>query len=501
MPQLILLLIVFVTLIVSPPVSHAQADPFADLPDCYFTAASPDPNIEIGALIYNIETGAGCAENLDILFPVASVPKIFVAAALFDWMLESNVIDFNTELTFSERYWMGGRGDCLNGAALNSKVTLGELSDTMIGCSDNAATWMIMDAMGWERVDQYIDSTGIDGISTVIPYSEVDRQKLIFMDQRWATVPIAMASRFYRSEMQTGLDTYFDEPPQYTIQDEIDANKAYFDSSVYNAVTPRAMGEYMLKLAADAPRTDNAGQVARWVFNTMLLTPRQFTAQAIPGTITVGAKNGWDMGLRAEVNVMFANLPERQRNPNAISIIFARQKSFDVSNLQPPTPNESGAINQYLLQLAPTISRLLYPNYVESEVAYTRQISTAVVNPKIVMDICWNPYAERGFLFEYRGQLENCWFNQQQTRVVPGDQIGVGLILQYLGERDTRITFVYTDPNGMKRSYQTERFFQNSAAVYWFHPIPPGMIGTWTVDVYINRVRVFTRDVEVQSLF
>lgn len=488
---------------VLPMVSRAQVYPLLDnLPECGFTAAAPDDNIIIGAVVYNIRTGAGCAENLDEVFPVASVPKLFVAGALFDWILTEDVITFDTELTFSERYWMGGRGDCLDGATLNQPVTLGELGDVMIACSDNAATWMLMDAMGWERVDAYADSLGIEGIGPVIPYSEVDRQKLIALDARWESVPVAMASRYWRSDMTMGLDGYFDAIPTYTRADEVEANQRYFDTTDYNTLTPRALAEYMLTLGDDSYRTDDRGQIARWVFNTMLLTQRQFSAQAFPGTVTVGAKNGFDRGVRAEVNVLFEFLPERNRNPDAFTLVFARQQDLSAANIQPPSTSDRGVLNQYLLTLSPVIADILYPSYAEPEIAYTRQVSSVTVNPKLVMDACWNPYAAGGYLFADRGQLETCWQNQRASQVAPGDNIGVGLILQRLNERDTRLTFRFTAPNGTQRSYQTERFFQDSAAVYWFHPVPNDAtsVGEWQVDVYLNRARVYTQTLEVAPL-
>lgn len=499
--------LLFGVLLVHTPSASAQFDllttDFLDtLPNCNFTDVAPTDDMILGAVVYNFRTGTGCAENLDTAFPTASIPKLFVAATTFQWILDNPAIGFDTELTFSERYWMGGRGDCLNGATLNQQVTVGELGDVMIACSDNAATWMLMDAMGWEQVTSYVDGLGIDGVGTVIPYSEVDRQKLIFLDERWGNVPVAMASRFYRSDWTGGLTpTYFDAPPLYTREQETDANALYFENTDFNTLTPRAMSEYLVKLANDSPKRDNDGQIARWVFNTMLLTPRQFSAQAIPGTITVGAKNGWDTGLRAEVNVMFDDLPEQQRNPSGFSVIFARQTDFTSPTLQPPTTNENGLLNQYLLALAPVIRSLMYPGYVAPPANPSSLVSSAVVNPKLVMDACWNRYAANNFLFAFRGELENCWNNQPASRITPGDDIGVGMILWRLNERDTRLTFIFTDPNGVARSYNDQRFFQDTAALYYWQPVPPDQTGTWTVEVYLNRRAVFRQQVEVAALF
>jgi len=139
-----ILLLIGLSLLTLHPV-HAQTPPSTAvldaLPPCGYTAAAPDGNILVGAVVYNLQTGTGCAENLDTLFPVASVPKVFVAAAFFQTVLETDgLINFQTPITFSDRYWMSGRNSCLDVRALNAQVAAGKLSDMMIACGDNAAT-------------------------------------------------------------------------------------------------------------------------------------------------------------------------------------------------------------------------------------------------------------------------------------------------------------------------------------------------------------------------
>jgi len=484
----------------------AQPDNWLDdLPNCQFSATAPNDNIIVGAVVYNLRTQRGCTENLDEVFHVASVPKLMVAGAFYDAMLREGIVSFDTAMTFSERYWMGGRGDCLDVSRLNQQVTLGELSEMMIYCSDNAATWMLMDAIGWETVNQYIAGLGIAGIGEVIPYAEVDRQKLILLDDRWQNVPTAMASRFYRSDVLPGLANYFTgEAPTtpYTPEQELDASARYFDQTDYNTLTPRAMAEYLRQMALAVQYDTDEGQAAWWLFNTMLLTQRQYSTQAMPGRVLVGAKNGFDYGLRAEVNVIFEPTFEDDRNPTAFVILFTRQPDFTQPDIQPPTNSEAnGVLNRYLLQLSPVVRDLLYPNAELPPVEYSNQIRTALVNPKLIMDSCWNAHAQTGYQLIY--DLEACWLSQSRSRFVPGDFIGVGLLLQRLGERDARLTYVFTDPNGIARSYHTEYFLQNDIAVYWFHPIPddPASLGEWRVDVYLNRVRVYSELITVEPLF
>jgi len=496
----LLALIVLLSVGLRPAQAQAPSTDILDtLPACGYTAAAPDDNILVGAVAYNLQTGAGCAENLDTLFPVASVPKVFVAAAFFQTVLETDgLINFQTPITFSDRYWMSGRNSCLDVRALNAQVPAGELSDMMIACSDNAATWMLMDALGWQTVDSYVDSLDIPDIGRVIPYSEVDRQKLVFLDERWRQVPIAAASRFYRSRNDNLLLTsYFDQIPRYNRDELVAANARYFDETTYNTITPRAMAAYLFKLAEDAPQNTNDGQVARWLFNTMLLTQRQYTAQAVPGQVTVGAKNGFDTGLRAEVNVMFNRLPGQQRNPTAFSIVFIRQQNLDVPNMQPATNRDDAILNSYLLDIAPTLGRTLYADTYKPGVTNDNRLSTIVVNPTYIIDTCWATYADRGYLLEARGALEVCLLNQGQRPFQTGDGLGLAFTLYNLDELDARLTYVFTEPNGEAHSYQDYRLSRESDAVYWFHPIGRGQGGTWTVDVYLDQRLVYTTQVDV----
>lgn len=68
----------------------AQAQSALDaLPDCGFSVPNDSSGTRVGAVILNFETGAGCAQALDRQFNVASVPKLFVAGAYYDWMVRA----------------------------------------------------------------------------------------------------------------------------------------------------------------------------------------------------------------------------------------------------------------------------------------------------------------------------------------------------------------------------------------------------------------------------
>jgi len=254
MLRLILLCFLFV------PMTHVALaqDPtlFDALPPCQFTdfaQSQADDNVIVGAVVYNLYTGVGCQENLDMLFPIASVPKLFVGGASYEWIFsQPDILNLDMSLTFGERYWMGGEVDCLNDSYLNQKIPFYQLIEVMIACSDNSATWMMMDAIGWDAPNQYAERLGITGLGEIIPYSEVDRLKLSMIDEQWNTVPASLASRYYRAELVTGLDAYFDELPDYRRREEIRANQLYFDTTTYNSATPRALAQYLLRLNEEA---------------------------------------------------------------------------------------------------------------------------------------------------------------------------------------------------------------------------------------------------------
>ena len=92
-----LLWLLAISLLIAVPVVTAQTDADSSpidldsLPGCGFTERSGIPNMNVGAVVINFETGEGCVENLDRTFQIASVPKLFIAGAFYEWMLEGRI--------------------------------------------------------------------------------------------------------------------------------------------------------------------------------------------------------------------------------------------------------------------------------------------------------------------------------------------------------------------------------------------------------------------------
>jgi len=488
-----LLLLLSVTLLTP---AQAQFTNLDTLSNCNFSALAGRDDIQVGAVILNLETGDGCTENLDMLFPVASVPKLFVLGAYLE-KVSLNELSFTQQTVFTRDYWMGGRSDTLNESRIGDLVTLGELSEIMIARSDNAATWMLMDEMGWSSVQAYVDRLGIDGIGTVIPYSEVDRLKLEFLDEQWANVPNGIASRFYRRRIvdEDLVPTYFNSVPFMSDSDRRNINEQYFTTYDFNTITPRAMAEYIFWQRENlftAPSSQ--ATAARWFFNTMLLTQRQYSTQALPGTTIVGAKNGFDYGLRAEVNVTVPAVDAYA--PQTIIIIFARQTDFSADDLQRPSNSENGVLNQLLGELSVPISQTLYPSFIPPVVNRSENIVKMIFQTQEEVNTCWNPFATSDFT--QLNVLESC-FNAMldKTFFEVGDNLSLGLILRGLDGSDTRLVLIYTAPDGRQFSYQTQWFFTGDAGFTWNHPVDQA--GIWTVDLYINLERVSSRLLQVED--
>lgn len=488
-------LIITLLLTCSTNFSQAQeADFLRDYADCGFVAQA-DENLKIGAVVLNLETRLGCIENYDTSFNVASVPKIFIAAAYYDWLAQGLVSPADT-IQFTRNYWMAGRNACLTEDKIGESYSYQELVELMINCSDNAATWMLMDYFGWGRVNSYVQDLGIEGIGEIIPYSEVDRLKLTFLDERWANVPRAMASRFSRRNMTSGLLDYFDIIPERPSRSEFATiNQRYFEEYSYNTITPRALATYFLRLHDDL----NSDSAEAWftassLFDVMRYTQRLYSAQAISGTVYVGSKNGFDRGLLAEANILFSSLEDPI--PTGIVLLFAQYETLNQNNTQ-LSGSVGGGLNDLFRQFSPQIQETLFPNYREPEILSSFQVSSITFQQQDPIQICWNPYFASGFDSILLPALENCFLSLAPRISYPVDEnIAFGMVLRNLNFNDTRFVFVYIAPDGRHFSYQIDRQNVNSSAIYWYHPID--MAGQWKIDIYINLQRVHGETVIAQ---
>ena len=272
------------------------------------------------------------------------------------------------------------------------------------------------------------------------------------------------------------------------------ANAEYFDRYNYNTATPRAIAEYILKLSDDLNQPDTPqGEIASWLFNTLLLTQRQYSVQAVPGTIFVGAKNGSDYGVWAEVNVLYASLETRL--PQAMIIIFLKQTDFEASDLQRPW-NPDGVLHNYLRSLSPQITAKIYSDPMPPVPNDPLPEPFVVFNTRVLIENCWEWYVVSDY--EALDRLDACWRNLQQIDSVTVDeQVGFGLIFYDLEATDTRFTFIYTAPSGEQFSYQQSVLSQEDAPAYWHRRLDEA--GMWRTDIYRDLHLVHSRTITVEA--
>lgn len=485
--------LVLLALFVTAVETKSQLLSLDDLPPCNFTSEITVDNLRVGAVLLNMETGQGCAENLDTIFPVASVPKLFIAGAFLE-KVAANEADLEDTVTFTHHYFMGDNNACLQQEQLDQSLPLGYLNEVMIACSDNAATWMMMDMLGWQSVQNYINRLGIANVGPVIPYSEVDRLKLAYLDGRWANVPQSIVSRFYRRNPDEALvRQYFDEMPRYTPDELALANAAYFERYNYNTATPRALAEYILKLSRDLQQPDTPqAEAAHRLFDVMLLTQRQYSVQAAPGTVFAGAKNGSDYGLWAEANILYTSL--ETRIPQAIVIMFLQQTDFDTPDLQRPWNPGDGVLNQYLRSLSPQIMAKVFPEPDLPPPADPLPTPFVIFHSRAFIENCWEWYVIGNF--EALDRLDACWRNLEPVDQIGLDeQLGFGLVFYDLDRPDTRFTFIYSAPGGQRYSYQQSVLDQEDAPAYWYRHLDE--TGEWQIDIFRNLHLVHSQTIKV----
>jgi beta-lactamase class A len=474
-----------------PPQATLAQDVFQTLEPCRFNAYAERDDLIIGAVVLNWETGTGCTQNLNSTFPVASVGKLFIADVLYQRVYDG-FADFETELTFTSDYLMNGQDDCLGESRLGEKVTLAYLGNIMISCSDNPATWMLMDYLGWDTVNAYVQSLGIGGIGEIIPYSEVDRLKLSLLDPSWLDVPRHLSSQFYRQRSsREAVSAYFSPVPRYSGDDYRRANALYLETFTYNTATPHALALYMQKLRDDLlTGDDRARTVASWIFNTMLLTQRVFSTQYMPADVYVGSKNGFDLGYRAEVNITTRDL--QTALPETLSIIIVRHRDIDIPDLQ-PFRFRNVPTTDLLLTLAPHLANMLYPNAsfaVPPVTVRDDRVRRVVLNTDPVLYPCFENYLQ----YDYLDGLQRCWATIPSVDRTTGNVLfGVGIVLRNLPEA-AHMTLVYVLPDGTVRTYQMHRFGRVNTAEAWFEDV--SIPGLWRIDVYFDLQPIYT-----QSLF
>ena len=112
-----------------------------------------------GLYIKDLRKGLEYTYNVDRPFPSASLVKLPLMVATFQAIKEGR-ISLQTVVTMKRRDRRGGSGR-LRFCRTGSAFTVSELLDHMIGESDNTATHLLVDLLGFDYINQVFERIGL----------------------------------------------------------------------------------------------------------------------------------------------------------------------------------------------------------------------------------------------------------------------------------------------------------------------------------------------------
>ena len=115
--------------------------------------------MDIGAYVYDFETGACASVGGDTRMMAASMIKLAIAASFLE-LAETNKVSLDDVYTLEDSDIVGGTGS-LGGRGAGATVTYGEMLDLMIAESDNTAANILIDEMGMDAVNDTIKRLGL----------------------------------------------------------------------------------------------------------------------------------------------------------------------------------------------------------------------------------------------------------------------------------------------------------------------------------------------------
>jgi beta-lactamase class A len=116
-------------------------------------------NGDVGVYIKSLKTGRVFEYHTDHTFVSASLIKLPVMIATFDAIKEGR-ISLNTRIRYKREFWRDGSGH-MKYARFGSYYPLSYLIYQMMTKSDNTATAMIIDLLGYDYLNQRFESMGL----------------------------------------------------------------------------------------------------------------------------------------------------------------------------------------------------------------------------------------------------------------------------------------------------------------------------------------------------
>ena len=154
---------------------------------------------KVGLAFIDLRTGKELTINGTQEFPTASVGKVPVMAAAYA-LAENSQLNLDTKVRYRPQDRLGGSG-ILQWTPCGRYYSLRRLISLMIMHSDNTATKMVVDNLGLDAINGYLQAQGLSGI--VIADPTMLREPPL--DRRNITTPLAMAHLVARIEQRQGF--------------------------------------------------------------------------------------------------------------------------------------------------------------------------------------------------------------------------------------------------------------------------------------------------------
>ncbi|HYK40685.1 MAG TPA: serine hydrolase [Candidatus Eremiobacteraceae bacterium] len=114
----------------------------------------------LGVYVLDLATGSSIASNADETFPTASTIKIAILAEFFR-QAQQGKLNLNELYTLQSSDLVGGSGIATALTPGITKLTLRDVAALMISVSDNSMTNVIINRIGMDSVNAFLDSLGL----------------------------------------------------------------------------------------------------------------------------------------------------------------------------------------------------------------------------------------------------------------------------------------------------------------------------------------------------
>jgi len=114
----------------------------------------------LGVYVLDLATGNSIASNADETFPTASTIKIAILAEFYH-QAQQGKLNLNDTYTLQKSDLVGGSGIASSLTPDTTKLTLRDVAALMISVSHNSMTNVLLDRVGMDNVNSFLDSLGL----------------------------------------------------------------------------------------------------------------------------------------------------------------------------------------------------------------------------------------------------------------------------------------------------------------------------------------------------